>query len=78
MNMDNRSNINAYNGKYVIDKNGADSIDGVNVVQETTAQSSSISISGSPALLPAQEMGTTKSPPMEPKTVLENLCIFKV
>ena len=49
--MDNRSNINAYNGKYVIDKNGADSIDGVNVVQETTAQSSSISISGS-ALLP--------------------------
>ena len=75
--MDNRSNINAYNGKYVIDKNGADSIDGVNVVQETTAQSSSISISGS-ALLPAQEMEMTKSPPMEPKTVLENLSIFKV
>ena len=47
MNMDNRSNINACNGKYVIDKNGADSIDGVNVVQETTVQSSSISISGS-------------------------------
>ena len=38
MNMDNRSNINVYNGKYVIDKNGADSIDCVNVVQETTAQ----------------------------------------